>query len=159
MKHLTGFFAVLAALWLMLSGVFEPLLLSLGLLSCLFVLFIAHRMDVIDHEGRVIHLGFVHLIFYWLWLVGEIVKASIDVTRRVLDPALPIRPTVIRLKATQPSEMGLVIYANSITLTPGTVSIDVTAGEIKVHALTAEAAADLEKGEMDRRITRLEASD
>ncbi len=83
----------------------------------------------------------------------QIVIANIDVARRVLSPSLPISPTLIRVKASQSTDLGQAIYANSITLTPGTISIDVEDGEILVHALTREGAQSLLDGEMDRRVT------
>ncbi len=142
----------LFGVWLLLSGFFEPLLLGLGVFSCVIVVLIANRMDLIDHEGVPIHLGW-RILTYWVWLAVEIVKANLDVARRILDPRLPIHPLLIRVKASQTSELGQVIYANSITLTPGTVSMHVGGGEILVHALTKEMAEDLEGGEMDRRVT------
>jgi multicomponent Na+:H+ antiporter subunit E len=142
----------LFAVWLLLSGFFQPLLMGLGVVSCVIVVYIANRMDVIDHEGVPIHLGW-RVVTYWLWLAGEIVKANLDVARRILDPKLPIHPVLVRLKAGQTSELGQVIYANSITLTPGTVSMQVEGGEILVHAIAREMAEDLEGGEMDRRVT------
>ncbi len=143
---------VLFGVWLLLAGFFAPLLLGLGVLSCVIVLSIANRMDVIDREGVPIHLGW-RILSYWAWLVVEIVKANLDVARRVLDPKLPIHPVLVRVKASQASELGQVIYANSITLTPGTVSMQVAGGEILVHAIAKEMAEDLEGGEMDRRVT------
>jgi multicomponent Na+:H+ antiporter subunit E len=143
---------VLFGVWLLLSGFFEPLLLGLGVLSCAIVVLIANRMDVIGHEGFPIHLGW-RILAYWVWLAVEIVKANLDVARRVLHPKLPIHPLLVRVKASQASELGQVIYANSITLTPGTVSIQVGGGEILVHAIAREMAEELEGGEMDRRVT------
>ena len=144
---------VLFGVWLLLSGFFDSLLLlGLGVLSCVIVVLIANRMDVIDHEGVPIHLGW-RILTYWLWFTVEIVKANLDVARRILDPKLPIYPVLVRVKASQASELGQVIYANSITLTPGTVSILVEDGEILVHAIAKELAEDLESGEMDRRVT------
>jgi len=146
---------VLFGVWLLLSGFFEPLLLGLGVLSCVIVVWIANRMDVIDHEGQPIQLGW-RILTYWVWLAVEIVKANLDVARRILDPKLPIDPVLVRVKASQASELGQVIYANSITLTPGTVSMQVEGGEILVHAIAREMAEDLEGGEMDRRVTAVE---
>ncbi len=143
---------VLFGVWLLLSGFFTPLLLGLGVLSCAIVVWIANRMDVIDREGLPIHLGW-RILTYWVWLAVEIVNASLDVARRILDPKLPIHPLLVRVKASQASELGQVIYANSITLTPGTVSMQVEGGEILVHAIAREMAEDLEGGEMDRRVS------
>ena len=147
--------AALFCLWLLLSGHFEPLLLILGLASTALVVWIAYRMDVIDHEGHPIGLT-PRILLYWPCLIWEIVKANIDVKRRILDPALPISPTVVRVPASQKTELGTVIYANSITLTPGTVTIDLEGHDLIVHAFSEDGAVALESGEMDRRVTAFE---
>jgi len=146
---------VLAVVWLLLSGHYTGLLLILGALSCVFVAWIAHRMEVVDHEGHPIHISW-RAPNYWLWLGWEIVKANIDVTRRILDPRLPISPTVFTVTASQKTDLGRVTYANSITLTPGTVSLSLSENEIEVHALSRDAAEELKRGAMDRQVTRFE---
>ncbi len=146
---------VLYFLWLLLSGHYVPLLLALGALSALLVVTIALRMDLVDRKGHPMHLS-PKALLYWPWLAWEIVKSNVDVARRILSPSLPISPTVIHVKASQKSDLGKVIYGNSITLTPGTVTVDIDGDKIEVHALTREAAQALRDGDMDRRITRLE---
>ena len=155
MAHSVSLALVLFALWLLLSGVFEPLLIVLGAVSAVIVVVLAHRMDVIDREGHPVHLTWRALLF-WPWLASEIVKANMDVSRRVLDPRLPISPTLVRVNASQKTDLGQVIYANSITLTPGTVSVDLQDDYILVHALTREGAQALAEGEMDRRVGSVE---
>lgn len=150
-------FIVLFATWMLLSGHLEPLLLGLGVLSCAAVAWLAHRMDVTDHEGHPIHLGWQALL-YWPWLILEIVKANIAVAKVILHPRMPISPRVFTVKTTQRSELGQVIYGNSITLTPGTVSLAVYDDNIDVHAIDEGAQAGLETGEMDRRVTRMDAA-
>lgn len=145
----------LFGLWFLLSGSFVALLLGLGFAAAVFVVAIALRMNIIDRETHPIHLHSA-IVFYWAWLTWEIVKANIDVARRILDPRLPISPNLLRVKVTQKTDLGLVSYANSITLTPGTVCVGVEEDSILVHALTREAAETLAKGEMDRRVTRIE---
>lgn len=155
MLHALSLGLTLYVLWLLLSGHYVPLLLVLGLASVLAVVFIAWRMRVVDHEGHPIHLSWrIHL--YWPWLIWEIIKANIDVARAIVSPALPIKPTLLHLKGSQKSELGRVIYANSITLTPGTVTIELEDGVFSVHALTTAAAQGLESGEMDRWVTSIE---
>ncbi len=145
----------LFAAWLLLSGHSETMLFTFGGLSCAAVVAIALRMDVVDHEGQPVHLGW-RLVPYLLWLMWQIVLANWDVAKRILNPHLPISPRVIEVEAGQETELGQVIYANSITLTPGTVSMAVRDGVITVHALSAEAAEDVESGDMNRRVSRLE---
>lgn len=144
--------------WLLWSGHYtfdHTLVLVMGLLSCAFVVYLAGRLDIVDEEGHPIHLVW-GMILYIPWLLWAIVKANIDVAKRVLSPGLPISPRVVRVVATQKTDLCRVIYANSITLTPGTVSLVLDGEEIVVHALTKEAADDVESGDMDRRVTGLE---
>lgn len=148
---------ILFAFWLLLSGYFVPFLLAMGLLSAIAVAMLGRRMDVVDHEGHPVHLGW-RLVFYWPWLFREIVMSAWSVSRVILDPRLPVSPTLVRAKTSQKTSVGLVTYANSITLTPGTISVEVKPGEILVHALTREAADGLLEGEMDRRVTQFEGA-
>ena len=155
MLRLLILFFLTTGLWLALSGHFDPLLLSLGLLSAATVTLVSHRMGVIDAEGQPLEL-MPGLLRYAPWLAKEIVRACIDVAWRIVQPSLPIQPTIIRVPANQRTVPGRVSFANSITLTPGTISLDVLEKEIEVHALTAESAADLESGEMGKRVEHLE---
>lgn len=156
--HGSGLAISVAAVWLLLSGYFIPLLLSLGAASVILVVFLAWRMDVVDHEGVPVHLGMAALT-YWPWLMVEVVKSNIDVSRRVFSRGPDISPTLVRVRASQHTELGHVIYANSITLTPGTVSMDLTGDWILVHAVSLEGAKALIEGEMDRRATAMEGLD
>jgi multicomponent Na+:H+ antiporter subunit E len=153
--HSLSMLVALFATWLLLSGYFEMFLLTLGVLSCVLVVAIALRMDVVDHEAFPLHLT-PRIFLYWIWLLKEIWIAAVDVTKRVLSPSLPISPTVVELDTTQHSELGQVIYANSITLTPGTYTIRIYGNRILVHALSQEGADGLAEGDMDRRVTAVE---
>ncbi len=148
---------VLFVFWLLLSGYFEPFLMGAGIACAIAVVWLAHRMEVIDHEAHPIHLGW-RALRYWPWLVKEIAKSAWDVSKIIVNPRLPVSPQLVRVKTTQRTTVGLVTYANSITLTPGTISVEVTEGTILVHALTREGAASLMQGGMDRRVTRFEGT-
>jgi len=144
--------------WMLWSGHYSldhSLVLKMGILSCIFVVYLASRLNIADEEGHPVHLA-LGLILYIPWLLWAIVKANIDVAKRVLNPSLPIDPCVVRVTGTQKTDLCRVIYANSITLTPGTVSLELDGEEIVVHALTQEAADDVMTGDMDRRVTGLE---
>ncbi|MEC7842185.1 MAG: Na+/H+ antiporter subunit E [Candidatus Latescibacterota bacterium] len=144
------------AIWLLWSGHYTSLIITFGALSCLLVVFIARRMHLADPEGHPTHL-LPRLLLYIPWLSWAILRANMDVALRILKPGLPISPRMVKVKASQKTHLGMVAYANSITLTPGTVSVDLREdGEITVHALTLEAAEDLQAGVMDRRVVRLE---
>jgi multicomponent Na+:H+ antiporter subunit E len=156
-KHSIILITVLSAVWLLWSGHYEPLTLSLGAGSLIFVVALSHRMKVIDSESVPVDLRYLRFATYLPWLAWEIVKANLDVARCILRPgAASISPRLIEVPASQESEIAQVVYANSITLTPGTVSIDLRGGKVLVHALHKEAAAGVESGEMDRRCRDLE---
>jgi multicomponent Na+:H+ antiporter subunit E len=146
----------LGVLWLALSGHYDALLLSLGLASVLLCVWICARMDVADHEVHPYLLRHRAVALYIPWLAREVVMSALDVSRRVLSRDMALAPVVIRLPMSQVTEIGRTIYANSITLTPGTVSIDVSEGQVEVHALSVEGAEALAAGEMDRRVSALE---
>ena len=158
LRHSIVLFFVLASFWLSWSGHVESLLLlAFGLASCGLVVVICRRMQIVDAEGAPLRLG-LRPLPYAVWLVKEVIEANFHVARRLLDPRLPIRPQLIRLKASQSEDLTRVVYANSITLTPGTVSVAIEDDEIVVHALTHSAADEDKSGEMDRRVTQLEGS-
>jgi len=144
----------LVAAWLLWSGIYKPLLLALGLFSCLLTIYIKHRMDYFATDVFALRFG-GRLLRYWLWLAKEVVKSSLDVARIVLSPSLPISPQIVRIKASCEHPVDQAILANSITLTPGTLALDVHGGEIIVHALTQAGADELKQGEMDRRVAAL----
>jgi multicomponent Na+:H+ antiporter subunit E len=157
LKYTISLTLVLFGVWMLWSGHTTPLLIAFGILSCLLVVAIVRRMGIVDRESVPVELT-PRALLYLPWLLWEIVKANIHVARRILDPRLPISPRIIKVKAGQRHDIARVIYANSITLTPGTVSIDMEGDEITVHALTEEAARGVQTGEMDRRVSRLEGS-
>ncbi|MEM7043542.1 MAG: Na+/H+ antiporter subunit E [Pseudomonadota bacterium] len=147
---------ILSVLWLLLSGHWHnPLLIGLGVASVVLTLIISVRMSVTDKEGHPVHLTIRGLI-YWPWLIKEIVVANIDVAKAILQMNDGIRPALFTIKASQRSDLGRTIYANSITLTPGTVTIGMVEDELTIHALTPAAREGLETGEMDRRVTSVE---
>ena len=151
-----GFFILLFGTWLLWSGLYTPMLLSLGLVSCALVLVLAHRMGIVDEEGFPVRLV-PRILRYLPWLTIEVIKSNLELARRVLDPRLPIGPVIVELKSSQRTDLGRATYANSITLTPSTVTIEAESdGAFVVHAISPEAAADLRSGAMDRQVTRIE---
>lgn len=156
MKHSVALFALLMAVWLLNSGHYTVLITSFGIGSCLLVVWLSRRMGIVDEESMPIHL-LGRLPMYLPWIAKEVVKSNLDVARRIFSLGGPnVSPRLFDAPTTQHSDLGRVLYANSITLTPGTVSIRVHGTKITVHAIAEEVADDLLEGEMDRRVTRLE---
>jgi len=145
---------LLAASWLLWSGIYKPLLLGLGLFSCILVLYLARRMHLLEQELFSFRY-FARLLRYWAWLGREIWRSSMAVTRIVLSPKLPISPTVVEFDAHCSHPVDRAILGNSITLTPGTLTLRVDETHFVVHALTEEGARDVTNGEMDRRVSDL----
>lgn len=137
--------------WFMLSGHTEVLLIVLGILSTLLSIFLSQRMNIIDHESYPFHLS-ARLLRYYVYLGKEIIVANVDVIKRILKPGNSISPRIITLPASKHTDLSKVIYANSITLTPGTVTLELSGDEIKVHALSKEGAEDLQTGQMAKAV-------
>lgn len=97
-------------------------------------------------------------LLYLPWLFLEILKANLHVTRLILDPKLPIEPQLVRGATSQKTELGQVVYANSITLTPGTITLDLRGRFVLVHAISAQTAEGITGGEMDGKVTAMEGS-
>lgn len=154
--HVAGLIFKLTLLWLLLSGHYTPLLLSLGLMSIILVTIICLRMNIIIFEQPEILLQIFRYIPYTFWLVIEILRSNIDVIKRILNPLLPISPRWVTIRTTQKTDFSKVIYANSITLTPGTISMDVDGNNIDVHALSESGADGLATGQMDKKVTFIE---
>ena len=149
---LAGF---LFAFWLALSGHYTPVLVTVGAVCAVACVFAAVRMRTADAEGHPIEL-FRGAITYFPWLAFEIAKSGWSVTKVILHPRLPISPTMTVVRASQKTPAGMVTYANSITLTPGTITVGVSGNEFTVHALVRDGALDLEGGGMDRRVSQFE---
>jgi multicomponent Na+:H+ antiporter subunit E len=145
---------ILAATWLLWSGLYKPLVVGLGVFSCVLSVYLAHRMGFFRHQAI---LGLLpRLPGYWLWLLREIIISSLEVAKLILKPSLPISPMVVVLEAETKTDVGHVILGNSITLSPGTVTLDLHEGKILIHCLTSESATELLKGEANRRAAALE---
>lgn len=153
--RLLSLFVALLLFWLALSGHFTPFLVVAGMASTVVCVLAALRMGVADREGHPSHL-FGRALTYFPWLVWEITKSAWAVTKIIVHPRLPISPTMTRVTASQRTSVGIASYANSITLTPGTITTAVKGNTLTVHALVRDGAVDLEGGGMDARVTQFE---
>ncbi len=140
----------LTATWLTLSGYFKPMLLILGVISIVFVLAMTARMKITDEE-TVPYMTVPQTLSYFVWLFIEIVKANVQVVRAVLKPDMEVSPTLTKVPLPQKQDISKVMFANSITLTPGTVSVMIEDDHILVHALLNEMSAPEDFSEMAER--------
>lgn len=152
--QLAGTAVILIASWLLWSGLYKPLLIGLGLFSCLLSLWVARRTGFFRHTLPVRSL--LRLPALWWWLLKEVVNSSIEIARIVLTPSLPIQPELVVLSTSEKSDSGKVILGNAITLSPGTVTIDVNENRLLVHCLTSNSADVLRSREVVQRTASLE---
>jgi multicomponent Na+:H+ antiporter subunit E len=155
---------VLVVIWLSWSGIYvddaggpATMMLSFGAISVAITVWVSTRLNIVDDEGQPIAWG-IAPVGYFLWLLKEILIANIDVISRIIKPNMNYSPTWIKVSAKQKSRLGRAVFANSITLTPGTVSVDVGSDYIWVHAISKEGAESLlEGGDMGERVCKVEA--
>ena len=146
-------FIVLFGFWLLMSGYYTPLILSLGVISCLLCVYLTIKGEFLDNETLPIYF-FPRLIQYTLWLIKEILKSNIQTAKVIIMKSE--EPELFSVKATQKTNEGKVTYANSITLTPGTVTTQIKNDIFEVHALTKDFGDDVRSSEMDKMVTWLE---
>ena len=146
-------FIVLFGFWLLMSGYYTPLILSLGVISCLLCVYLTIKGKFLDNETLPIYF-FPRLIQYTLWLIKEILKSNIQTAKVIITKSE--EPELFSVKATQKTNEGKVTYANSITLTPGTVTTQIKNDIFEVHALTKDFGDDVRSSEMDKMVTWLE---
>ena len=154
-QFVVGLVLAMSVVWIAWSGHFEPLLLGFGVFSIVLTVWLSKRLHGIDSEGQPLQ---INLLSYFFWLVKEIILANVDVIKRIMSPNMPISPTWVKVKTTQKTRFGRVLFANSITLTPGTVSVQIDDDTILVHGLSQDGAGTLvgdEGGDMGKKVTSL----
>lgn len=141
---------LLAATWWVLSGFTKPIILTLGAISLCLVLLICSRMKILDRETAP-YLSILQTLAYFGWLFVEIIKANIAVVRQIISPDMEVSPTMTKIPTGKKTDLAKTMFANSITLTPGTVSIDLEEDHILVHALLSDMSNPEDFEEMSDR--------
>jgi multicomponent Na+:H+ antiporter subunit E len=147
-------FAILFGFWLLLSGHYDLFHLSLGLICSLLVAFVSDDLLIENISGSNRIVKTRRFLTYVPWLIYQIVLANLHVAYLVVNPKA-IDPRIVRFKTRLKSEFSMVTLGNSITLTPGTITMDIVDGEFYVHALSKKVADDLLGGEMERRVAHV----
>lgn len=161
LSQFLGLTVGLFAIWIMLSGQLETKFLLIGFFSSLAISYVCFPLLMIrgkdgEKEFFVFGVNYLKLFLYSLWLMGEIFKASIDVAKEILKPRMDCEPRVAYFSMPFENPMASVILANSIILTPGTITLDVADdGVFEVHALTKDTAEDLLSGTMAEKVAKL----
>ena len=153
MSYLLGLLTALVLFWLALSGHYTPLLLSLGGVSIFLSILLAVRLRIVDREGAP-YFTVIGVMFYIPWLLKEIFKANVAVIKACVQADLDINPALVKVKTGCETDLAKTLFANSITLTPGTVTVQVEQNKLLVHALYEEAAGPDAFTEMDERSRR-----
>ena len=147
---------VLFIIWILLSGVYTPLIISLGIFSTFFTLYILRNLNFLEFNSNE-YICLYNLFFSYIpWLLKEIFISGFKTSLIILSPKTNLNSKFSFLTTTQRSDSGKVIYANSITLTPGTVSVQIEENKILVHALIEKSIDELSDGEMDKKVSLLE---
>ena len=155
LKAIIFSFLSLAVVWLLLSGYFKTILLVLGAISCLFVTYLSIRLKIYSRSNDRLKINLI-LPIYIPWLLIEIIKSNLHVAKLVLSPKLSIQPQTLTTQPSQKTNTGIAIHANSITLTPGTISVDISDDGILVHALSSHTAQGIIDQEIDKQVSKLE---
>jgi len=150
--HIAKWAILLSTFWLLLSGYIQPILLGFGAISVLVVLFVLKRMDDVDQEKQEIGTG-LRLVKYTPWLIWQIIRSSLQVTKLIWGSPDKVSPSLAKISAKNIPPHRRALYANSITLTPGTLSVDLVDDEITVHALQKSSIDELEQKAMEKKIT------
>ena len=150
-------FLALFALWLLMSGIYNPLLVGLGAISSLLAVYVGKRMNAADGHTLAIRISFPRLFAYAAWLGVEIAKSNWAVTKLILSPRIRLRQNIFEVPYSQKTDLCQTIFANSITLTPGTITVEVEEGYFLVHALAFSEDDHTALAEMDRRVAAIES--
>ena len=146
-------FLILLSLWLLMSGHYSILIISLGIISCIFCVYVAKRAKLIDDEGLPIFF-IPRLSNYLIWLFKEILISNLNTAKVIINGK--VEPETFTVKVSQVTDVAKVTYANSITLTPGTVTTKMQKDIFEVHALNSDFGNDVRTNEMDKKVTWLE---
>jgi len=155
--RLAGTMLVLFVLWLLMSGIYKPLIIGFGVASVVLVMVVSRRMDAVDDDRIQIRLKPVEFAKYFIWLLVEIAKANWAVTKVILSPDMATRQHLFLVPHSQKTDLGQVIFANSITLTPGTISVEAEPGHFLVHAVCYDESDMDALADMDARVSATES--
>lgn len=155
-RHLISLLLLSTLFWIVLSMMFKGYLIVLGLASIAVTAWLCARMEIIDEEGQPLPV-LLRIPSYWLWLMGQVVISNISVCRTILLGNRAIEPQMVEVKLNpQMSTVGHATVANSITLTPGTVTVEADDHSLLIHALTDSAAEQVRRGHVAERVARME---
>jgi multicomponent Na+:H+ antiporter subunit E len=147
------------AFWLIMSGHYDLIHVFFGVFSVLLVMLIHHplrrRLFALGEHSAALKLRLGRLLYYIPWLLGQIVMASLQVAYAVLHPKCPIDPALLRFRTRLGNTSSKVILGNSITLTPGTITLDIGQEEFLVHSLMDISSSGIIDGTLPGEVAKL----
>ncbi|NDF13017.1 MAG: hypothetical protein EB060_09430 [Proteobacteria bacterium] len=153
MNRRIGLFGALFLIWILYSGLFATFFILGGIVSAAVVVWLTERMGIMPKHSPLTYIR-PQALRYYLWLLKEMVLSAKDVSFRVWGGCKNISPTLGWMALSQRSEGAKTVLANSITLTPGTVTTGLQGKQVQVHAISKEGFASLAEGAMDRNVTK-----
>ncbi|BDX05249.1 Na+/H+ antiporter subunit E [Planctobacterium marinum] len=151
MRHTLSFTVTLMVFWLLLSGHITSLMLSLEVISVVSVILLVHRLGMFDQETHPTNL-ILKLPKFLSWLIADLIMSNLQVVKLIWQPKPQLSPALLTVNMHQPGDMERVIYANSITVTPGTLTVDLQNDTITVHTLTEDMSTTIRSGERDHKV-------
>lgn len=151
--YFIGILLAIVVFWMANSGHYTPLLLGFGAASFVVTMFLSARLKVIDREGAP-YVRLVGFLSYYPWLFWEVVKSNWVVIKACLRADIDISPALVKVKTICKTDLAKVTFANSITMTPGTVTIEIDGDKLLVHGLYEANTVPEAFAEMDRRCAR-----
>jgi len=148
-KRLAFWTLVLFVLWLLLSESFEPAHMAVGLASSLVVALLSRDPSV----SRTYTVRWMQALLYFPWLFSRIFLSGLHLSYLILHPRLPIKPQLFRHRVRLDNEEAVMLMGNSITLTPGTVTVEASSEELLVHAMDHESTLDVATGRLESKVT------
>ena len=158
-RNMAILFVLLLGLWLLMSGHYDVFHVSMGVLSSAVVVLLNAKLNkhyfLLENAAGYAAIRPGRVLLYIPWLIWQIVLASLQVARVVLDPKMPVDPSLVKFKSRYPNDLARVFLANSITLTPGTITLELNDGEYIVHALMDASASGIIDDSMPRKVAGL----
>lgn len=160
MESFIATFISMMIFWIILSNIFDLVHISLGIISSLIVAYFFHSLLFTRNKFKRLPKEVIRFVKYFFWLTKEIILANIDVAKIVLHPDLPISPRLIKYESVLEDDLSLTTFANSITLTPGTLTVCIDEdSNYYVHCLAERHEEELKEGEMERKVKEIYAED
>ena len=142
--------------WILLSGEFTFILITSGVVASLITAYLSHDIFIGKADIKVEIRRVFRFLRYLPWLLWQVILSNIEIAYLVLNPKPLIDPQLVRFKPDLKTDLGIVTLAHSITLTPGTVTVEANREEFIIHAIWHKSAEGIISGEMQQKVKKIE---